>query len=89
MTLRALAEGVISKERAEMVCPGCSTESEFGSRSKRFAATDLRKMTRDQRATILSAASAQAQEVYETDANLMDFEAFGEEDLYGDTPQSR
>lgn len=89
MTLRALAEGVISKERAEMVCPGCSTESEFGSRSKSFSATDLRKMTRDHRATILSAASAQAQEVYETDANLMDFEAFGEEDLYGDTPQSR
>lgn len=89
MTLRALAEGVISRERAEMVCPGCSTESTFVRSSKRLSATDLRKMTSDQRATILSAASAQAKELYETDANLMDFEAFGEEDLYGHAPQSR
>jgi Zn-dependent peptidase ImmA (M78 family)/transcriptional regulator with XRE-family HTH domain len=89
MTLRALAEGVISKERAEMVCPGCTIESEFGSTPKRFSATDLRKMTRDQRATILSGASALAQDLYETDANLTDFDAFGEEDLYGDAPESR
>ena len=86
MTLRALAEGLISKERAEEVCPGCSTNSELtGEVTHKFSPSDLRKMPKAQRAAILSAASAQAAGVYTTEKDLTDFEAFGEDDLYGDS----
>ena len=88
MTLRALAEGVISRERAEMVCPGVCADVDLRGTLGRLSATDLRKLPKDQRVTILSAASAQAKELYETDEKLTDFEAFGEEDLDVDATES-
>jgi Zn-dependent peptidase ImmA (M78 family) len=81
MTLRAFSEGVISADRAEQICPGCTTKTAEVEK-KPLTAADLRRMPREQRAALLSAAAAIAQEHYETDRNLTDFEAYGEDDLY-------
>ena len=52
---------------------------------KRWTAAELRKLPAPQRDAILAAAAALAEEIYRNDPQLTDFEAFGEEDLYGES----
>src|SRR5271166_189987 len=52
---------------------------------KNWTAAELRKLPADQRDAILAAAAAVAEEIYRNDPQLTDFEAFGEEDLYGES----
>ena len=52
---------------------------------KKWTATELRKLSTEQRDAILEAAAARAEEIYRTNPDLMDFEAFGEEDLQGES----
>jgi acyl-CoA reductase-like NAD-dependent aldehyde dehydrogenase len=52
---------------------------------KRWTAKELRKLPAAERDAILEAAAEQAEEEYRTDAELTAFEAFGKEDLYGDS----
>ena len=52
---------------------------------KNWTATDLRKLPSDQRDAILAAAAALAEDLYRNDPQLTDFEAFGEEDLHGES----
>ncbi len=51
---------------------------------KTWTAAELRKRPADQRDAILAAAAALAEEIYRNDPLLTDFEAFGEEDMYGE-----
>jgi hypothetical protein len=51
---------------------------------KNWTAAELRKMPADQRDAILAAVAAQAEDLYRNDTQLTDFEAFGEEYLYGE-----
>ena len=83
MSLRALAEGIITKARAEQICPGCTAEmpGEPAEGDKPLTASALRKLPREQRDTILAAAAKKAEPDYLHDRGLTDFEAFGEEDL--------
>ncbi len=53
--------------------------------NKNWSAAELRKLPADQRDAILEAAAALAEEIYRHDPSLTDFEAFGEEDLYGES----
>jgi hypothetical protein len=46
-------------------------------------ASDLRRLSQDARDAILAAAAAQAENVYRTNPQLTDLEAFGEDDLHG------
>ena len=55
------------------------------SSAHRWTATELRKLSPEQRDAILEAAAACAEEAYRNDAALTDFEAFGKDDLYGDS----
>jgi acyl-CoA reductase-like NAD-dependent aldehyde dehydrogenase len=55
------------------------------SSAKRWTATELRKLPADERDAILRAAAALAEEEYRTDPRLTDFEAFGKDDLYGES----
>lgn len=52
---------------------------------KNWTAAELRNLPADQRDAILKAAAALAEEIYRTDSQLTDFDAFGEEDLYGES----
>ncbi|MEX1027044.1 MAG: hypothetical protein WD049_03415 [Candidatus Paceibacterota bacterium] len=52
---------------------------------KNWTAAELRKLPADQRDAILAAAAALAEDLYRNDPQLTDFEAFDEEDLYGES----
>lgn len=55
---------------------------------KYLSAIDLRKLPADERAAILEAQAALAEDLYRGDRKLTDFEAFGEDDLHGDGPDT-
>jgi hypothetical protein len=50
---------------------------------RRWAASELRKLSPEQRDAILQAAAAKAEAEYQRNAELTDFDAFGPEDLHG------
>lgn len=52
---------------------------------KNLTATELRKLPAEERDAILAAAAALAEDIYRNDPQLTDFEAFGEEDLHGES----
>ncbi len=52
---------------------------------KNWTAGELRKMPAEQRDAILEAAAALAEEIFRNNPQLTDFEAFGEQDLYGES----
>jgi hypothetical protein len=52
---------------------------------KRWTAAELRKLPRHERDTILKAAAALAEEDYRKNPELTAFEAFGKDDLYGES----
>lgn len=90
MTLRALSEGLISVERAEELCPGCSGRFDRAATTPcRLSPSELRRLTKEQQHAILAAAAAEAAKLYESDPELTDFEAFGEDDLYDKPAQSK
>ena len=62
------------------MCPDNSPLTE-----KNWTADELRKLPADQRDAILAAAAELAEDLYRNDPHLTDFEAFGEDDLYGES----
>ena len=52
---------------------------------RRWTAAELRKLPAAQRDAIMEAAAALAEEAYRKDPQLTAFEAFGEDDLYGES----
>lgn len=53
--------------------------------SHHWTATELRKLPPEQRAAIMEAAAALAEKEYRTNTKLTAFEAFGKDDLCGDS----
>lgn len=56
---------------------------------KRWTAAELRKLPVDERNSILADQAALLEEDYRNNPELTAFEAFGEEDLYDDTPETQ
>ncbi len=56
---------------------------------RRWTASELRKLPTEQRDAILEAAAAAAEREYRTNAELTAFEAFGKDDLYGDSADTK
>jgi hypothetical protein len=52
---------------------------------KTWTAAELRKLPPAERDAVLEAAAALAVDIYRTNPELTDFEAFGEEDLHGES----
>ena len=52
---------------------------------KRWTAAELRNLTAAERDAILEAAAALAEEEYRKNSELTAFEAFGKDDLYGES----
>jgi len=48
-----------------------------------WSATELRRLPAAEREAVLSAAAARAEKEYRSNADLTDFEAFGQDDLHG------
>jgi len=57
--------------------------------AKRWTAAELCKLPRDQRDAILEAAAILAEQDYRTDRELTAFEAFGKDDLYGESASTQ
>jgi acyl-CoA reductase-like NAD-dependent aldehyde dehydrogenase len=55
---------------------------------KRWTASELRKLPPEQRDAILAAAAARAEQEYRTNPELTAFEAFGKDDLHGESASS-
>ena len=56
---------------------------------KRWKASELRKLPPEQRDSILEAAAILAEDDYRNDRDLTAFEAYGKDDLYGESADSR
>lgn len=56
---------------------------------KCWTAAELRKLPADQRDAILEAAAAQAEAEYRNNPELTAFEAFGKDDLHGDSSNAQ
>jgi hypothetical protein len=56
---------------------------------RRWTAAELRKLPPEQRDAILEAAAALAEEDYRNDPQLTAFEAYGMDDLYGDSSSTQ
>jgi hypothetical protein len=52
---------------------------------RRWTAAELRKLPAHERDAIMEAAAAAAEEEYRTNPELTAFEAFGKDDLYGES----
>jgi hypothetical protein len=85
MTLRALAEGIITPEEAEQFCPGCAQEMEGPPRKRPplyLSAAEVMKLPKQERDRILAEAAIQAEKEYRAGQTLTDFGAFGDEEFY-------
>ena len=59
-----------------------------GSTNRKWTAAELRKLPAEERDAILEAAATLAEEEYRNNPELTAFEAFGKDDLYGDSSSS-
>jgi len=60
----------------------------IATQTHRWTAEELRRLPEPERDAILRAAAACAEEIYINDNDLTDFNAFGEDDLHGDSSNS-
>jgi len=85
LTLRALAEGIITPEKAGQLCPECFAGIELmltPAPTRHLSACELRSMPAEKRDQHMALAAAEAEVDYRTHAALTDFEAFAEEEDY-------
>lgn len=88
MTLRALAEGLITEERALELCPDCVAPRPLSRPEGRtYTARELMRLPLEERNRILAEQAEQVAEEYRTNPELTAFEAFGEDDLYDEYPE--
>lgn len=57
-------------------------------KKRNWSVDELLKLPREQRSAILAEAAEQAAPLYEGNRELTTFEAFGKDDLYGDSASS-
>lgn len=86
LTVRALAEGVISDAQANRICPVVTWEpaSRAGHPAGIMRVSDLLRLPEDERSRILETAAAVAESEYRTDPQLTAFDAFGDADIFDD-----
>jgi Zn-dependent peptidase ImmA (M78 family)/transcriptional regulator with XRE-family HTH domain len=86
MALRAVSEGIITSDKAEEICPGCTREmGQEETVRKMVTAKQLARLSKKERQEVLEAAAALAEKDYRSDPELTAFEAFGEVDFHDET----
>ncbi len=91
MALRAVAEGIITREEANRICENCGADPMAAVEkvtSDTLSPTELLRLPRSQRARVLADAAARAEREYRNNPELTDFNAFGEDDLYAEGEDS-
>ena len=58
-------------------------------KGKASTASELRELPAAERDAILEAAASRAEEIHRTSPELTDFEAFGENDVYGESTAAK
>ena len=87
LTVRAMAEGILSETQAERLCPGIARESTHRTPSP-VASLDprtLHRLPRAERERLMEQAAAMTARDYEPSGSLTGFDALGEEDVLDDT----
>ena len=90
MVHRALAEGIITPEKAQELRPHGGEALDIlpqGPAPTRVSAIELMKLPRKEREEIMAMAAALADKEYRSNSALTDFEAFGGDDLYDGTEE--
>ncbi|MFC1619903.1 helix-turn-helix domain-containing protein [Candidatus Neomarinimicrobiota bacterium] len=85
MVSYAVTENVIAQDRASNLIPGISVENdqdELLPQELSYSAQELLKQPAELRSQILQEAAIQASSQYDASSGLMEFDAFGEQDLY-------
>ncbi len=80
----AIAEGIISAEKAEDLCPGCvKEEGALGTFDQPLSTspTELMRLPLQKRRELLAESALKAENEYATNSELTDFDAFSEDDL--------
>jgi len=83
--LRALAENLVSQEKAEEVLPNITAainEDDYGTERRTLSPTTVLKLPVGERAKLLRKAADKMKEEYENNKELTSFDAFKENDLY-------
>lgn len=87
LALRALAEGVVTRDRAAQLCPGATTELTAGSGisgPQPPTARELLRLPPQERNRILAEAAVAVEQDYSPGGSLRHFDAFGDKDLNDD-----
>ncbi len=82
MTVRAVAEGIISPDEANRICEGCGTDTVREVEGSAMSPTKLLRLPREQRVQVLAEAASKAEKEYRTNKELTEYNAFGENDLH-------
>jgi Zn-dependent peptidase ImmA (M78 family) len=91
MALRAVAEGIITREEADRICANCGVDPMAAvekATSDTWSPTELLRLRRAQHARVLADAAARAEKDCRNNPDLTDFNAFGEDDLYAEVAGS-
>ncbi len=83
MALRAVAEGIITPDRAEALCPGCVPSDENATLAPgavNMTAIEVMRLPPPERERVLAEAALQAEREYRSNKDLTAFEAFGKEE---------
>ena len=82
LTVRALAEGILSRTQAERLCPGVTrnAEDKVASPASAMDPRSLHRMPRDQRERLMEQAAALVENDYRKHGSLDGFDALAEED---------
>ena len=87
MTLRAVAEGIVSRDKAESLCPGCTKgldEEPEAKRKRKWTAKELLQLTPEERDKVLEAGVPGVARDYGPKGVLRRFDAFDDEDMKDD-----
>ena len=88
LTVRALAEGLVSRAQAERICPGVTRDVTDKEPTEPLDARTLAGLPESARDRLMAQAAAMAADEYEAGGGLAGFEALSEEDHFDESFQA-
>lgn len=85
LTIRALAEGLLSHRQAERICPGITRDVAAEEPAGALDARTLLRMPKTERDRLMAQAAAAVGDEYEQDGDLSGFESLTEEDHFDES----
>jgi len=85
LTVRALAEGLVSHTQAERICPGVTRDISDEEPAGPLDARSLMRLPREERDRLMEQAATLVADEYEAGGGLAGFESLSEEDLFDES----